>query len=124
MSHLHPPMAEMASQEIDVHTRGTVACENRAMDTVADLLPRIRALGDREAIRWISGFRTEQASYAELYGRIGACAAYLKERGIGRGDRVLIRAENRPEWVAVFWACVAGGIHAVPVDFRFSAELT
>jgi long-chain acyl-CoA synthetase len=27
------------------------------------------------------------------------------------------------EWVAVFWACVASGVIAVPVDFRFSEEL-
>jgi len=35
----------------------------------------------------------------------------------------VICAENRLEWVAVFWACIARGIEAVPVDVRFSADL-
>src|SRR5437773_8839580 len=93
------------------------------MQTLLDLLPEIARLADREAIRWSNGFRTWIATYGELYGKIGATVRYFDERGIGKGDRVLIRAENRMEWVAVFWACIARGIEAVPVDFRFSEDL-
>ena len=35
----------------------------------------------------------------------------------------MIQAENCPEWVALFWACVARGIHVVPIDFNFTPEL-
>src|SRR5919197_5483450 len=93
------------------------------MQTLQDLLPEIARIGNREAIRWTNGFRTFITTYADLYGTIGAVADYFNERGIRKGDRVLIWAENRMEWVAVFWACVASGVVAVPLDFRFSEEL-
>jgi long-chain acyl-CoA synthetase len=93
------------------------------MDTLNDLLPEIARLGEREAVRWSNGFRTWVATYSELYGAIGAIAAYFDERGIRKGDRVMIWGQNRMEWVAAFWACVARGAEAVPVDYRFSPDL-
>ena len=93
------------------------------MRTLTDLLPDIQRLGNREAIRWSNGFRTWVATYSELYGKIGAVVEDFDRREIHRGDRVLIWAENRLEWMAVFWACVARGVEAVPVDYRFSADL-
>jgi long-chain acyl-CoA synthetase len=93
------------------------------MQTLQDLLPEIKRLGTREAIRWTNGFRTSVASYKDLHGRIAAVMEYFRENGLQKGDRVLIWAENRVEWAAVFWACVASGVVAVPVDFRFSKDL-
>src|SRR2546422_1531677 len=93
------------------------------MQTLQDLLPEIAVLEDHEAIRWSNGFRTRTSSYADLYGTIGAAVNYFDEHGIGKSDRVLMWAENRLEWVAVFWACIASGVIAVPVDFRFSEDL-
>jgi long-chain acyl-CoA synthetase len=93
------------------------------MQTLVDVLPDIKNLGGREAVRWSNGYRTWIATYAELYGKIGACVAYLEQQGLQKGDRVLIWAENRLEWMAVFWACVARGIQVVPVDYRFSRDL-
>jgi len=93
------------------------------MDTLQDLIGDIQRLGRREAIRWSNGFRTRISTYADLYAAISAVIRHLDELGIRKGDRVLIWAENRMEWVAVFWACVARGIEIVPVDFRFSTDL-
>src|SRR4051812_37540808 len=93
------------------------------MQTLADLLPDIERLGDREAVRWSNGYRTWTGSYADLYGKIGAVVHDFDRRGIKKGNRVLIWAENRLEWMAVFWACVARGVESVPVDYRFSPEL-
>jgi long-chain acyl-CoA synthetase len=93
------------------------------MQTLQDLLPELARLSDHEAIRWTNGFRTFVASYADLHGTIGRVVDYFAGEGIRKGDRVLIWAENRLEWVAVFWGCVASGVVAVPVDFRFSEEL-
>src|SRR5438552_1538297 len=93
------------------------------MQTLVDLLPDIERLRTGEAVRWSNGFRTWIATYGDLYGKIGAVTGYFDERGVKKGDRVLIWAENRMEWVAVFWACVARGIEAVPVDYRFSPDL-
>jgi long-chain acyl-CoA synthetase len=93
------------------------------MRTLTDLLPDIQRLGNREAIRWSNGFRTWVATYSDLYGKIGAIVQDFDRREIRKGDRVLIWAENRLEWIAFFWACVARGVEAVPVDYRFSADL-
>ncbi len=83
----------------------------------------MRALGAREALRYHNGYRTWKVSYGELYQRIGRFSRHLSERGLGKGDRVLLWGENRPEWVYVFWACLARGIEVVPLDHRFSAQL-
>ena len=93
------------------------------MQTLLEFLPEIARLGNSEAVRSSNGLRTWVATYSELHHLIAAIVAYLDQRGAGKGDRVLIWAENRLEWVAVFWACVARGIQAVPVDYRFSADL-
>ena len=93
------------------------------MQTLTELLPDIARLGNREAVRSSNGLRTWIATYSDVYGKIGAVVDRFDQRGIHKGDRVLIWAENRPEWVAVFWACIARGVQAVPVDYRFSADL-
>jgi len=93
------------------------------MQTLVDLLPDIERLGHREAVRWSNGFRTWTATYSDLYGKIGAVVDDFDRRGIRKGDRVLIWGENRLEWMAVFWACIARGVEAVPVDYRFSQDL-
>src|SRR5438105_3026245 len=93
------------------------------MQTLLEVLAEIRQLGDREAVRFYNGFRTWRITYAELYGQIGAFAAYLDRNGVKKGDRVILWAENRPEWVAAFWGSVARGVEVVPVDFRSSFDL-
>src|SRR6267143_1327942 len=90
------------------------------MQTLTGLLQEISRLGGREAVRWTNGLRTWVATYRDLYGAISRIVANFDRRGIGKDDRVLIWAENRVEWVAAFWACVARGIQVVPVDYRFS----
>ena len=37
------------------------------------------------------------------------------------GDRLVLWSENRPEWVAIFWACLARGVQIVPLDHQSSA---
>src|SRR5256712_12737662 len=93
------------------------------MQTLLEFLPEIARLGNSEAVRSSNGLRTWVATYSELHHLIAAIVAYLDQRGAGKGDLVLIWAENRMEWVAVFWACIARGIEAIPVDFRFSPDL-
>jgi long-chain acyl-CoA synthetase len=93
------------------------------METLAEVVQEIDRLGSAEAVRWSNGLRTWTWTYRDLYGRIASSAAALKGRGICKGDRVMIWAENRPEWIAVFWAAVVRGVEIVPVDYRFSADL-
>jgi long-chain acyl-CoA synthetase len=93
------------------------------MRTLADIFEIMRALGKHEALRSYNGYRTQKLSYRDLLGRIGGCARHLEELGLRKGDRLILWGENRTEWVIVFWACVAGGIEVVPVDFHSSGQL-
>ena len=92
------------------------------METLLDLLPRIERLGSKEALRFWNGYRTWYWSYGDLDVGIRRFVAFLDRSGIGLGDRLVLWSENRPEWVAVFWACLARGVQVVPLDHQSSAE--
>jgi len=63
-----------------------------------------------------------QLSYIEFGIRTRRFASTLRQLGIKPGDRVMILAENRPEWpIAYFGTTLAGGI-TVPVLIDFTAE--
>ncbi len=93
------------------------------MQTLLEVLAEIRRLDSREALRFYNGFRTWKLTYRDLYGQIGAFVGYLDRAELQKNDRVVIWSENRPEWVSVFWACVARGVHVVPVDYHSSVDL-
>ncbi len=93
------------------------------MRTLGDIFEVMRALGKREALRYYNGYRTQKLSYLDLLGRVGGCVRHLDQRGLGKGDRLILWGENRTEWTVVFWACVARGIEVVPVDFHSSEQL-
>ena len=93
------------------------------MTTLLDLLPEMRRLGDREAVRSFDGLRTHKLSYRRLHARIGGFVRELDRRGFQKGDRLLLWGENRPEWVIAFYGCLARGVEVVPVDFHTSDRL-
>jgi len=86
------------------------------MNTLLDLIPKIRRLGDREALCFYNGYRTWKLTYITLYRRAAGLADHLRRNNVGRGDRMLIWGENRPEWVVAFWAAVAQGVEVIPLD--------
>lgn len=61
-------------------------------------------------------FEDESYTYAEVDARVRALAAYLHERGIGRGDRVAVAMRNYPEWVISYWAIVSIGAAVVGMN--------
>ena len=92
------------------------------METLLELLPRIERLGSREALRFWNRYRTWRWSYLDLDAGIRRFVAYLDGHGIGSGDRLVLWSENRPEWVAVFWACLSRGVQVVPIDRQSSPD--
>src|SRR5688572_11194227 len=68
------------------------------------------------------GFRTRQWTYAEVGHAASAFASRLQAAGLSRGDKILIWAENRPEWIVAFWGALLYGSAAVPFDFLSSAD--
>ncbi len=72
--------------------------------------------GDRVAVIWESPETGKSArlTYAELLTEVCACAAVLREQGVGKGDRVLVYSPMIPEtMVAMLACCRIGAIHSV-----------
>ena len=86
------------------------------LSTLLDLLPIMQEQGRAEAVRSNNGYRTFVWSYDRLLEAISGCAAYFSSSGLVPGDRVLLWGENRPEWIAAFWAAISKGLEVVPVD--------
>jgi long-chain acyl-CoA synthetase len=94
------------------------------LTTLGDLLDRMPRLGRREAIRDGTGYRTRSVSYRQLRELIATYAEHFAERGLAKGDRIVLWAESCAEWVAAFWAGAALGVELVPLEARFSGEFT
>jgi long-chain acyl-CoA synthetase len=92
------------------------------MVTLLDLVENFQALERREAVRWTDGSRTRVWSYADLGDRMQRFAAFLERSGMGRGHRIVVWSENRPEWIAVFWGALLRGVVIVPIDHHASPE--
>ena len=60
-------------------------------------------------------------SYAFLARRIADLARGMKSRlGVHRGDRVAVLAENRPDYLALLYACARLGAMLVPLNWRLA----
>jgi long-chain acyl-CoA synthetase len=100
--------------------------ENRSgLRTLVDILERSRVMhAQRPALALRGRGGRVGWTYAELGRRADRFADLLAERGVGRGERVLIWAPNQPWWAAVFFGCLKLGAVAVPLDARGNAEFT
>jgi len=61
------------------------------------------------------GVREHKTTYGELANLARRFAAELVNRGVEKGERVLIWGENSAEWVAAFFGCVLRGVLPVPL---------
>jgi len=89
-------------------------CPGGKMNIVHNLLDKWQGteVEDREALRWEGeDGRTEVLTYGELHRRVCRCANALRERGLGKGDRVGLYMPMTPEIVVAFLAIVKiGGV--------------
>lgn len=84
-----------------------------------DFAQYVESLGrfdDHVALTYRSFVRIDRTSYRSLRERTHQVANYLAERGIERGDRVMVVATNTPEWVELLLGTVLLGAVLVPVD--------
>ena len=77
-----------------------------------------RVMLQREAIDWVP------ISSGELYRNVIAVSRALLSWGIGKGDRVAILSENRPEWSTADFATLLIGAVVVPVYATLTDEQT
>jgi long-chain acyl-CoA synthetase len=78
--------------------------------------------GSKPALRRV---RTEteivDVSYQDVLATVKQIAGAFAERGIGRGERAAILAENRPEWAIADYGCLCAGVLAVPIYVTLTA---
>lgn len=59
-------------------------------------------------------------TYRDVEKAAHGVAAFLKEKGFGKGDRILLVSEGRPEWGMSYFGIVLAGATAVPIDVDLS----
>jgi acyl-CoA synthetase (AMP-forming)/AMP-acid ligase II len=78
---------------------------------------------DYQGIWFIEGSNGERfLPYSKLYIRVRSVLARLQSQGLHAGDRVILALNDNELFITVFWACIAGGIVAVPVSFGQKTE--
>jgi len=79
---------------------------------------RERVMLERRALGWVP------ISCAEIYRSVVGVARALESWGVGKGDRVAILSENRPEWTITDFAALSLGAVTVPVYSTQTPEQT
>ena len=64
----------------------------------------------------------ETISHSDFHARVDRLAAGMSERGIGKGDRVCILAQNSLEYLDLYGACAKTGAIAYPINWRLTPE--
>ena len=93
-----------------------------ARDSLLDFFEDISRSDDTFIVH-DDGYRVRRATYRQMADAARAFGARLIAAGVAPGDKVVIWAENRTEWLIAFWACLLIRAVLVPVDFRASADL-
>jgi long-chain acyl-CoA synthetase len=138
----HPETIEWRNYWLDVHMRGLekwifpnleeeFKARPKSVYTYRDLLEMFDATTkhhrDRTAMRLLHAAdgqprEPHRYTYADLSNLAERVAAVLRERGVVAGDKVMLLAENRPEWGISYFGILKAGAVVVPVDWQASAN--
>ncbi|MBX5484608.1 MAG: AMP-binding protein [Myxococcaceae bacterium] len=70
----------------------------------------------RVAFRMLEGEKEERYTFGEVHRYAARVGSYLLAHGVGKGDRVMLLSENRPEWGITYFGILRAGATVVPVD--------
>ena len=82
------------------------------MNVVEFMVGLESTVGDRPIIY----FRDRGVTTSAFRTLVAEAAAELDAAGVGTGDRVALLSFNRPEWLAIYCACLARGATLVPLN--------
>jgi len=102
-------------------------CNHKTQTKILDvttLIDVFRTLEQRrgEFLVYDDGYRVRRHSYAAVTRAARGFAAKLISHGVVKGDKVVLWAENRPEWIACYWGIQLVGAIATPIDYRSSRD--
>ncbi|GAB4229810.1 MAG: hypothetical protein Kow00109_01280 [Acidobacteriota bacterium] len=87
--------------------------------TIIDLLERSAAkFAERVALQWKAGSDWERFTYQEVLEGARLVGRRLMDLGLQKGDRVVLFAENRPEWGICHLGALWAGLVVVPLDWQ------
>jgi long-chain acyl-CoA synthetase len=84
--------------------------------TILEYLDNFRRHAGEAAYVHHRGYRMQRWTYGDVLSNVYRFARELEQRGIGKGDKVLIWGENCAEWVVAFFGCLLRGAIVVPID--------
>ena len=91
--------------------------------TMIDLVTRqAESIPDKIALQMKRNNEWVRYSYRQLYEMSRQVAFTLWKRGYRKGDRVILFAENQPEWGIAYLAAVQIGVIVVPIDPQTAEE--
>lgn len=87
--------------------------------TIVDLIKiQAKRIPDRIALQMVTEDEWERYTYAETYTQSRHAAFQLWNRGLRKGDRVVLVSENQPEWCIAYLAASQIGCAVVPLDLQ------
>lgn len=79
--------------------------------------------GRRVAFRVVRKDDTADSfTYRDVGRAARAVTQFLQDQGIGKGDRVMLASEGRPEWGMSYFGIMLAGATAIPVDVELSKK--
>jgi len=85
-----------------------------AFNTLLDMLTARK--GSERTIRFIRGEQDEVVvPFSEHYQTALRVLAHLQQRGVQKGDQLILQVNDNQCFLEVFWACILGGVVPVPV---------
>lgn len=80
------------------------------------LVGKVLAYGDSKAEKNAVCFKNVTVTYGELKKRVMGMAVLLRGMGVGKGDRVMLNAVSKPEYIAGLLAIQYIGAVTVAID--------
>jgi len=77
---------------------------------------------DKTAVQMKVDNAYRRYTYRDLVKGAASVARALSQRGIGKGDRVALLSENRPEWIFAYLSTVSLGAVIVPLDAQLTEK--
>ncbi len=95
----------------------------RAHETLVTLLDEMAERHDLAlSLQRLEDDGLSRITFRDVQKRANALAARLAGLGVGKGDRVVLSAQNHPAWAIAFFGIVRAGATAVPVDAAMAAD--
>ncbi len=92
-------------------------------NTVVEFLRlAVERYGPRDALLFKPAFRYQRWTYSRLWKESGQVATLLQQRGLKKGDQVILWGPNSPHWVLAFFGCIRAGVILVPLDLRSAPD--